>query len=94
MNVIDHVQDEWILLRDGNEYFMEVVSGGGCLWISAVVKLEDDQVIQVKAGGHEACQALAGDMADNWMDYADVDGTYYEIVYEAIAAWKKGAEKA
>ena len=94
MNVIDHGQDQWILLRDGNDYFMEVITGISYQPISMVVKLEADQVVQVKAGGHEACQALAGEMADNWMEYADLDGTYEEVVYEAIGKWRRRAEKA
>lgn len=94
MNVIDHVHDDWILLRDGNDYFMEVVRGGGCLWISMVLKLEHDQVKQVKAGGHEACQALAAELADNWQVSADPGGTYNEVVYAAIVAWRNGWAKA
>lgn len=94
MNVIDHVDDEWILLRDGNYYFMEVITGISFQSMSMVVKLEDDQVAQVKAGGHAACSALAGEMADDWLMYADPDGTYDEVVYEAIAAWRKDSKKA
>lgn len=40
MNVIDHVDDEWILLRDGNDYFMEVITGISFQSMSMVVKLE------------------------------------------------------
>ncbi len=94
MNVIDHVPDQWILLRDGDDYFMEVITGISFQPISMVVKLEADQVVQVTAGDHEARQALAVELADNWLEYADPDGTYDEIVYEAIGMWRKSTGKA
>ncbi len=44
MHVIDTAPNEWTLLRDGDDYFIEVITGISHLAMAMVVKLLEDEV--------------------------------------------------
>lgn len=88
MNVIDEDPESWVLLHSADGYFMEAISGISFQPISVVVKLDDNQVAKILSEGRAACQAIAVEVADNWLLYADPDEAYDKAVHEAIRAWR------
>jgi hypothetical protein len=89
MNVIDHAHNQWTLLKDGDDYLMYVVTGVSFQSFYYVVKLNAEQVSTMSQGGREACESLAVELADHWIEYCDPDFPYEEAASQAVSKWEK-----
>lgn len=88
MIVVSHHPDEWLLLREGDAYFMQVATGICYQPFSIVVKLSDEHVAAISMFGKPACDEIAGHAADHWLEYEAPSDAEVAAVSESIGNWQ------
>ena len=96
MEVVDHEPHCWFLLRDGDDYFLDVNCGISAVGFSVLVKLGDSEKRAIVQTGHGAGEELAAAIQNSPSRYFDrnLASSHEAAVNEAIARWQKDALRA
>jgi hypothetical protein len=90
MEVIDHEPLLWFLLRDGEEYFLDVNATASFVGYNLLVRLTDEERAAYAASGHDYLTRLA-DSLNYHTEYnktRNVHREYGDQAHTAIMAWK------
>jgi hypothetical protein len=94
MDIVDHEQYSWYLLRKGDDYYMDINLVASAWGITALVQLTPDECADMHIRGHEACNELAVKIQYGKIEYAHRDLRQTPLndeVFRTIMIWRNEA---
>lgn len=90
MEVLDHAPQDWWLLGDGEQRFLDVRCSSALADFSLLLKLTDSEQQQIAQDGHAGCAALAARVQADPPTFVarDVAAVHGAAVTAAVRAWR------
>ena len=91
MEVIDFEDRAWFLLKDDDNYFLDVNCSNSAFGFSLLICLEGEELNYFQKYGHDYIEKLAKEIAyhsNSKYSNRDMSQDYKTIVSEVIKSWK------